>query len=828
MSFQAPNLVVDVVDEVIELSVVGQIPDVAALLAGAEASATAGLEQHRANEVHEEPQPPIIGDGPDEAVAGDDPRLTDQRVPTNGSVTPAKLHATTTALFDPAGSAAAATASANAQLATKAHLFTTTALKTASYAALAWEIVRCDISSASFAVTLPTGAALGDTIVVKVSAVSSTNTVTIQTAGADVINVASTSVTIKLLDEALTFVSDGAGRWIIGSGHKSLASLQALFAAIDAVPTVYQAYISSVVVTNSSLAAIAVESGYVWAVVDQSGRIAWGIKPDGTVTGKITPAAGSLTVAQMAADVLSRLVGSGAGSYLQYMQDENATYAFAIVDTNGRIAFAVKADGTITANTTLADGSVTTAKLAANVAALLPGTLGTESGYAWAVVDQNGRAALTIANDGTVSGKLAVADASVTRAKLAPDVTAVLPQTLGVESGYVWAVVDENGRLGLGIKPDGSLSSSSIFTLDRSATAVENANYLIEPFLDSQNRWQLRSHPRSDGAVIVLTTSGNNIDPRITEDDRVLYRSDQSGVLVEMVISAAGGTAYPAIPLLAGGIAFWGDSLTAGAGGNGTTPASVAAAMLGVTTINYGIGGQTSPQIAARQGGAPSLLTVTGNSIPASGAVNVTALSVRLLSTAASSAANSLTGTLAGVAGTLAKDTSDNYTFTRTAAAASATACPAGTPFIPDIGTAQSVHAQILWLGRNNLGSSSQVQSDTAACAAYLKTFVKRYLVLSILNGGSEGTGTTNYNSIAALNSALASTYGNRYLDVRRYLIDHGLSDAGITPTSQDTTDIANDVVPTSLRADSIHLTAAGYTVVGQQIANKITTLGWT
>jgi lysophospholipase L1-like esterase len=39
--------------------------------------------------------------------------------------------------------------------------------------------------------------------------------------------------------------------------------------------------------------------------------------------------------------------------------------------------------------------------------------------------------------------------------------------------------------------------------------------------------------------------------------------------------------------------------------------------------------------------------------------------------------------------------------------------------------------------------------------------------------------------------------------------------------------DIAIDVIPVSLRSNNIHPHAVGYTIIGQQIAAKITALGY-
>jgi len=789
------------------------------------ANTTSAVFNHEQNDVHAQPQPPIIGSGPNQAVPGNDARLTDKRVSPDNSVTPAQLTAAVQALFDAAGSADAVHTLLNTLSASTPRIFTSVGPVTSTYAATAWQIVQIDTTGGAFTLPLPAGSSLnlGDTIGFKLRAISGTNYPTITTAGVDTINGSLTSAQLKLVDELVTFVWVGSG-WLVGPGHKSLGSLDGRYAPIDSVPTVYQSYVSGLVVTNSNLAALAAESGYVWAVVDSTGHIAMGIKPDGTLYAPKYNVTG-ISVSQLASDVLARLPAGNVGSQLQYMPDEQTQYPFAIVDSNGKIAFAIDTAGHVQAITTISDGAITLAKLAAPVQTVLPQTFGTESGYAWAVVDSAGRTALAITNDGTLfAPKFSLPNGSVNYSKLDASITSLLPQTLSTESGYAFAVVDQDGRVSFGVDPTGKLIAPGISSTDRSSTVAENPNYLIEPFVDGAGRYQLRSHHRADGQVTVLTTSGNNFDAKLTADDYVIYRSDRTGVTKQVFRAALGGSEYGVIPSLADGIGFWGDSLTQGAGGGGVTTANVVAGLLGVPTSNQGIGGQGSQSIAARQNGQPALLTVTSNQIPASGAVAVTALSTTLL-TGAGGGAMSATGTLAGVPGTLAFD-GTNYTFTRTTPGATV-ACPAGTPFITDIGVSYQDHVQILWLGRNTLTNPAQVASDTAACVAYLKNLQKRFLVLSVLNGAGETTGTTNYNYIKTINDGFAATYGGRYLDIRSYLVQHGLADAGITPTTQDTSDIAGDTVPTSLRADNIHLLGVGYTVVGTQIANKITSLGW-
>lgn len=123
----------------------------------------------------------------------------------------------------------------------------------------------------------------------------------------------------------------------------------------------------------------------------------------------------------------------------------------------------------------------------------------------------------------------------------------------------------------------------------------------------------------------------------------------------------------------------------------------------------------------------------------------------------------------------------------------------------------------IIWAGRNNFSDPTTVKADIATMVAQLTT--PNYLVLAVLNGSatSERLGGTDYATITALNNDLAAIYGANYWDVREYLVSQ------YDPNnSQDVIDHADDTVPSSLRIDTIHLTTAGYTLVGNGIKSRL------
>lgn len=125
----------------------------------------------------------------------------------------------------------------------------------------------------------------------------------------------------------------------------------------------------------------------------------------------------------------------------------------------------------------------------------------------------------------------------------------------------------------------------------------------------------------------------------------------------------------------------------------------------------------------------------------------------------------------------------------------------------------------IIWAGRNNNSSPTTVKADIASMIASLHE-PKQFVVLSIHNSSDEPSGSAAHTRIVALNSDLETLYPSNFLDTREYLISQG---NGTT----DNTDVANDVVPSSLRSDILHLNDAGYLKVAQQIEAFFTSKGW-
>lgn len=130
----------------------------------------------------------------------------------------------------------------------------------------------------------------------------------------------------------------------------------------------------------------------------------------------------------------------------------------------------------------------------------------------------------------------------------------------------------------------------------------------------------------------------------------------------------------------------------------------------------------------------------------------------------------------------------------------------------------------VFWYGHNNVTAPDQIKADIAASVAALAPGNSRFVVLSVLNQGkpNELRGAPGYATIIQLNNELAATYPQNYLDIRAYLISQANPASG-----QDMLDVQNDVIPSSLRFDEIHLNNDGSVHVARRLKEFIDAKGW-
>jgi lysophospholipase L1-like esterase len=518
--------------------------------------------------------------------------------------------------------------------------------------------------------------------------------------------------------------------------------------------------------------------------------------------------------------------------------------AFSIVDSAGRRSWLeVASSGHPTANTI----AILTAALQAAIDARATVISGTKqipegNGYAYVITDSADRIAFGVKFDGTVTvGKIALPSRSVTSDNLTTEAIAALKgadfSSINEALTYAYAITDSAGRIAFGIGTDGSVRIPKM-QLGAGVVTMNNLAPDVAQGLANQRPTYYASVAGvAPGRQIVLTntltatqrkvtTTGDNYDPIITGDGYVLFKNSDG---LDYAAPVVGG---PVVPLMSikSKMTLWGDSLTAA----GRIRTRLLELMPGTTITNEGIGGQTSPQIAARQGGGNSAVTLTGNQIPSSGPVTCTDVPVKFLygfGINGSEPAISRAGTLAGVPGIMSKAAVPEqgtpvYVFTRTTAG-DPVGVPPGTEFILDSSVPAREQIVTLWSGRNNSGTD--VEGDTDKMVAHLTPYVKRFLIISTTTSTIEVEGTSGYTRIKAINDYLRAKYGDLFLDVRQHLTDNGLALAGITPTQADLDAMAGDTIPPSLMNpnDSVHFNDAGQTLIANYIYDRMVSKGW-
>jgi hypothetical protein len=132
---------------------------------------------------------------------------------------------------------------------------------------------------------------------------------------------------------------------------------------------------------------------------------------------------------------------------------------------------------------------------------------------------------------------------------------------------------------------------------------------------------------------------------------------------------------------------------------------------------------------------------------------------------------------------------------------------------------------QVFWAGTNGgwvdtdgvTYNPDVLVSQLQRMAGFLQT--ERYLVI--------GLTALTVAQYANLDARMARAFGRKFLDLRGYMLSYGLADAGITPTAQDSADIAAGKIPSSLRYDQTHFNDAGYAIAGAQVYLRMLELNY-
>lgn len=278
-------------------------------------------------------------------------------------------------------------------------------------------------------------------------------------------------------------------------------------------------------------------------------------------------------------------------------------------------------------------------------------------------------------------------------------------------------------------------------------------------------------------------------------------------------------------------IECWGDSLTYGFNGDGVTYPGVLAELSGAEVRNHGVSGETSLGIAGRQGGVP--LQVNHITLPASGSFVLGDLyDSRVYSVYGEMERPMVRGgelsinpcTIAGVKGRIDwtgadyTDKSGTFVFTRESAGEEV-AITTPTTVVTSAMTDQSEDMLVIFIGENGGWENKEDLAGQIQAMVNYSVCQGKYIVCGLTTGTAAER--------ADLEGFMEATFGNKYINLRKYLTEEGLRDAGITPTPLDLANLESGSVPDSLRSDAIHGNSFYYKLVGEQIFHRMMEIGY-
>ncbi len=264
--------------------------------------------------------------------------------------------------------------------------------------------------------------------------------------------------------------------------------------------------------------------------------------------------------------------------------------------------------------------------------------------------------------------------------------------------------------------------------------------------------------------------------------------------------------------------------------GGGVTYPSVLQALINenvnesVKVANCGVGGETSLSICARAGVYQPLAVAESVTIPAEKNEVEIKLTSSVLRQGGQDAFQPCV--IGGVKGNLRIEQESisspeyRYFFKRTEGTGESVTLGKDTVVRSLAYESYADYVSIIFIGQNG------GWEDNAELIAQQRALIERtgadrdrFLILGITSSGREYR--------AALENAMQEEYGDKYVNLREYLSTEGFEKSGITPTEQDLTDISTGCVPQSLRVDSVHFNAKGYTLIGNYAYERMRQLGY-
>ncbi len=311
------------------------------------------------------------------------------------------------------------------------------------------------------------------------------------------------------------------------------------------------------------------------------------------------------------------------------------------------------------------------------------------------------------------------------------------------------------------------------------------------------------------------------------------------------------------------GIVCWGDSLTAGSSGNVSYPSTLQKYIntymcdiyefystidnaqdysrldwsqytVSIPVVNMGSGKESCATVLGRSGVSPY---VVGDYFEIPAEPEAVAITIKSESgetvaplTAGNVGVNPVT--INGVEGTVTLVSEDQggnaYHFTRS---------QAGDPIAVEPGTQIATAAagqyrdyvHVVWIGTyDNVNKPENLVASVKQMLSRQAQNPDRYLVLGPCTVKGSWSGVSA-NTMNAIDSAMLQEFGNHYINVRKYLMSDGMTDAGLTVSREEKTQIQQGQVPASFRSNTngADLSGTAYKLIGKLVYDRMESLGY-
>jgi len=135
----------------------------------------------------------------------------------------------------------------------------------------------------------------------------------------------------------------------------------------------------------------------------------------------------------------------------------------------------------------------------------------------------------------------------------------------------------------------------------------------------------------------------------------------------------------------------------------------------------------------------------------------------------------------------------------------------------------RSPYANIFFIGQNGgFKNTADLIAQYKRMISYGNT--DKYIVISFHKPNKP---MPTIERMRQMEDSLHNEFGKHYINLRCYFVDHGITDAGLSPTKEDKDSISNGKVPPQLLTDGCHFTTKGYELIAKLVKMKFEELGY-